>query len=92
MRIRTSNSHRNHALGYRNLPLSGTMCVSIGGNNSGSRMQPVLINSPLFTLNTGANPRVDGTDQDGCLLCINLNNWLVLGDPILCDPLVHHSF
>ena len=65
---------------------------SIGQKHRGKRIHDMLKNSPMTMRYNEVKPRVDGAHQDGCLLCINLNNWLVLPDPILCDPLVQHSF
>jgi len=89
---RTISLDRTRKLDQRKLMLSGNMCVSIGQENAGWVMHCLLINSPVFALNTEPKPRVDGEDQDGCLLCINLNSWFVPTELILCDPLVHHSF
>lgn len=89
---RTTSLDRTRKLDQQKLMLSGNKCVSIGQDNAVKSLQGLLINSPVFALNNEPKPRVDGEDEDGCLLCINLNNWLVLADPILCDPLVHHSF
>ena len=86
MYTRNTSSHREVVLGYHKLPSSGTKCVSIGQKNWGMRVERVLTNSPPLLRYNERKPRVDGTEVDGCLLCITLNNWLVPTKSILCDP------